>query len=328
MASRSGAPGMHGSGSKRRRRACGTGHIDSMAPLRRHHLCQRVSLVPVQPDQRREGRFCRGSAGPPMVWTTCLVFFQTTLLLGYALRRPDRASARPASTQVRLHVTLLALSHRRCRSYSGAQWKPLGSESPSLLILGLARAQRSACRIFCCRRPARWCRHGLRAVSRAAVLYRLFALSNLASMLALLGYPIATRAVGHDAICSRTDGPPPMSCSRSALLRPADGSLSLRSRHRADVHRTSTAGCLRPDDAPPEPIDSCCGRARGDGRFCFCCSRCTNHIVSEHRVDPAPVVVPLSIYLLTFILCFDGRGWYRAASFLLAMLAAGLGVMA
>ena len=38
-------------------------------------------------------------------------------------------------------------------------------------------------------------------------------------------------------------------------------------------------------------------------------------------------IAPLAIYLLTFILCFDGKGWYRRDTFL-AMLAAGLGVMA
>jgi SAM-dependent methyltransferase len=38
-------------------------------------------------------------------------------------------------------------------------------------------------------------------------------------------------------------------------------------------------------------------------------------------------IVPLAIYLLTFILCFDGKGWYLRDSFL-AMLAAGLCVMA
>jgi len=38
-------------------------------------------------------------------------------------------------------------------------------------------------------------------------------------------------------------------------------------------------------------------------------------------------IVPLAIYLLTFILCFDATGWYRRQTFL-AMLAAGLGVMA
>ena len=37
-------------------------------------------------------------------------------------------------------------------------------------------------------------------------------------------------------------------------------------------------------------------------------------------------ILPLSIYLLTFILCFDSTRWYRRETFV-AMLAAGLGVM-
>src|SRR5471032_2516379 len=47
--------------------------------------------------------------GSANVWTMCLVFFQTTLLLGYAYADliVRRTSAR---TQIRIHIALLALS--------------------------------------------------------------------------------------------------------------------------------------------------------------------------------------------------------------------------
>ena len=49
--------------------------------------------------------------GSANVWTTCLVFFQTTLPLGYAYADlvVRRTSAR---TQIRVHVLLLALRRR------------------------------------------------------------------------------------------------------------------------------------------------------------------------------------------------------------------------
>src|SRR5271157_6585878 len=127
--------------------------------------------------------------GSAAVWTTCLVFFQTTLLLGYAYSDAVSRSLSPKA-QVRLHSALLALSCALLPIVPGPQWKPLGAENPSFLILGLLAAtiglpyfllattspllQAWFARSFPGRSP-----------------YRLFALSNLASMLALLGYPFA-----------------------------------------------------------------------------------------------------------------------------------------
>ena len=53
----------------------------------------------------------------------------------------------------------------------------------------------------------------------------------------------------------------------------------------------------------------------------------SNHITQNVASVPLLWVVPLSIYLVTFILCFDGKGWYRRDVFL-AVLSAALGVMA
>ena len=52
----------------------------------------------------------------------------------------------------------------------------------------------------------------------------------------------------------------------------------------------------------------------------------TDHITQNVAAVPLLWIVPLSLYLITFILCFDGEGWYRRETFL-AMLAAALGVM-
>jgi hypothetical protein len=125
--------------------------------------------------------------GSANVWTTCLVFFQVTLLLGYTYCDIVVRRLTP-KTQVLLHVLLLATSCIVLPIIPGVQWKPLGPENPSLQILGLLAAtiglpyfllsttsplvQAWFARSFPGRSP-----------------YRLFALSNLASMLALLGYP-------------------------------------------------------------------------------------------------------------------------------------------
>ena len=65
--------------------------------------------------------------GSAAVWTTCLVFFQTTLLLGYAYADLVVRRLSPRS-QVVVHVALL---HRPvawcCRSFpacNGSRWAP------------------------------------------------------------------------------------------------------------------------------------------------------------------------------------------------------------
>ena len=41
----------------------------------------------------------------------------------------------------------------------------------------------------------------------------------------------------------------------------------------------------------------------------------TNHLTQNIPSFPMMWVVPLSLYLATFVLCFDGRGWYRPTLF-------------
>jgi SAM-dependent methyltransferase len=52
----------------------------------------------------------------------------------------------------------------------------------------------------------------------------------------------------------------------------------------------------------------------------------TNHLSQNVAAIPFLWVLPLSIYLLTFILCFEGEGWYRRNPYL-QLLAVALGSM-
>ena len=52
----------------------------------------------------------------------------------------------------------------------------------------------------------------------------------------------------------------------------------------------------------------------------------TGHITQNIAAVPLLWIVPLSLYLISFILCFDGMGWYRREIFF-AMVATSLGVM-
>ena len=66
--------------------------------------------------------------GSAAVWTTCLVFFQTALLAGYAYS--DFVVRRlGARTQLKLHTLLLVASVAVLPIIPGAHWKPTGTES-------------------------------------------------------------------------------------------------------------------------------------------------------------------------------------------------------
>jgi hypothetical protein len=151
--------------------------------------------------------------------------------------------------------------------------------------------------------------------------YRLFALSNLASMLALLGYPfllepwVVTRAqawgwsagyvlfVGLCAIAGYASLKPPA----TAAVAP-------------------DAPAVTGDDVPPTLARQMLWIAlAATGSLLLLAI--SNHVTQNVATVPLLWIVPLSLYLLTFILCFDGTGWYKRDIFL-SMVAAALGVMA
>src|SRR5262249_40521196 len=53
----------------------------------------------------------------------------------------------------------------------------------------------------------------------------------------------------------------------------------------------------------------------------------TNRICQEVAVIPFLWVLPLALYLLSFIICFESPRWYRRLPFLLAFLATGFGIL-
>src|SRR5258708_16614124 len=72
--------------------------------------------------------------GSAAVWTTCLVFFQTTLLLGYAYS--DAVTRRlSAKAQVGLHVALLAGNCALLPIVPTVHWLPPLTQLPSPLTL-------------------------------------------------------------------------------------------------------------------------------------------------------------------------------------------------
>ena len=257
--------------------------------------------------------------GSAAVWTTCLVFFQSTLLLGYAYADFSVRRLTPRA-QSKLHMVLLVLSLAVLPIIPGVFWKPTGQESPIWMILGLLGAT-IGLPYFVLSTTSPLIQAWFARTFPGRSPYRLFALSNLASMLALLGYPfllepwVATRMqawgwsagyaafVGLCALAARKGG---RAADTSAL--PAAGPVN-----------------EAPAGEPPSLSRQLlwCALAASSSAMLLAV---TNHITQNVAAVPLLWIVPLSLYLITFILCFDGEGWYRREIFL-AMLAAALGVM-
>src|ERR1043166_5867057 len=123
--------------------------------------------------------------GAPAVWTTCLLFFQSALLAGYAYAHVTRSL--PARRQAALHLLLLLLTLAVLPIPPAAAWKPVGTESPAWRILGLLTVTVGAPYLMLAS-TAPLLQDWFRREATDAP-YRLYAWSNAGSLIALLGYP-------------------------------------------------------------------------------------------------------------------------------------------
>ena len=164
------------------------------APLRRHDLRQRVPAVPRAADRRQADpavvrRLGRGLDDVPRV-------LPDRAARGLRVRRSRSCAACAPRTQVKLHVG--AAGRQRSSLLPivpGAHWKPAGRREPVVADPRAARGDdRPAVLPAVDDEPAG--AGVVRAALPGASPYRLFALSNLASMLALARLSVPARAVG------------------------------------------------------------------------------------------------------------------------------------
>src|SRR3954468_4196420 len=134
--------------------------------------------------------------GAASVWATCLVFFQTMLLFGYAYADWSTQALKPR-VQAALHIALLAASLALLPIIPDVRWRPRAAEDasgPAVSILMLLGAT-IGLQYFLLATTSPLVQAWFWRRYRHAVPYRLFALSNFASLLALLAYPIAIEPV-------------------------------------------------------------------------------------------------------------------------------------
>jgi len=244
--------------------------------------------------------------GASSVWTTCVLFFQVFLLAGYAYaywvsgRLKQRA-------QGWLHLAFLAASLALLPITPDPQWKPGPHDSPvGRILLLLLSSIGVPFVVLASTGPLM--QHWFSRSHPGRSPYRLYALSNTASLLALVSYPTFVE--------------PTLTLAGQARLWSLAYALYavLAAWCAAAVIRAGAVG--RAVGPPPvtlplssEPVERVrlgtillwLGLAAAGSAMLLAT---TNQLTQEVGSVPFLWVLPLSIYLFTFILCFDRERWY------------------
>ena len=138
--------------------------------------------------------------GAAAVWSACLLFFQVVLLLGYLYAHLLVRRLRP-KTQFIVHIAALAVSLLALHVIPNPAWKPAGGEDPVLrIVVLLAACVGLPYMLLASTGPLLQAWYA--RTHHVAFPYRLFAVSNLGCLLALLTYPVLVEplvAASHQA---------------------------------------------------------------------------------------------------------------------------------
>lgn len=259
--------------------------------------------------------------GSAAVWAAALLFFQISLLAGYAYAHALTKFAK-ARTQLLIHGGLLLASCALLPILPNVSWKPTAIGDPTLRILELLGAT-IGLPYFLLSSTSPLLQAWYVRRTGSSVPYRLFALSNFGSMLALLSFPFLVEP----NIASR---------QQAYVWSTAYVAFAALCLFAAWVSRNKADDLQTPAEAPAAPEYAKAERPRALELLLWislaaCASTLlvsiTNHM--SQNIAPIPLlwVVPLAIYLLTFILAFESDRIYQRWIFL-PWVAPALGWMA
>ena len=247
--------------------------------------------------------------GNASVWTVCMVFFQMVLLGGYAYA--DILSRRLAPrSQAMVHTLLLAASLAFLPILAAESWKPGPDTEPSLRIL-LLLTWTIGLPYFLLSTTGPLVQAWFARSYPSATVYRLFALSNLASLAALVAYP---------PLIEPATSLPAQSYAWSAVYvifaALCGVSAWMAAKHPAAVKIFESNKNSEEKEAPAPRAAEYLLWLVLSALGSLMLLAVTSHITQNVASVPFIWIVPLVLYLLSFILVFDvggGRarsGWY------------------
>jgi SAM-dependent methyltransferase len=249
--------------------------------------------------------------GSSAVWTTSLLFFQLVLLGGYAYSHILGTRMRPRN-QARSHLALILISLLmmgttalvwRSPITPGAGWKPLDSASPVLHLLILLTVS-IGLPYFVLAATAPLLQSWFTRSSRHISPYRLYSLSNFGSLLALISYPFVVEpnlAVRSQALIW------------SALYASFGIGMVFCAARQFRIEENTDISAIAPNGDAMGLIPT-----RGIYLLWILLAACGSLMLlattSQLTQDVAPIpflwILPLTLYLLSFIICFDNQRWY------------------
>jgi peptidoglycan/LPS O-acetylase OafA/YrhL len=255
--------------------------------------------------------------GSAAVWSTCLLFFQAALLGGYLYAHWSTQKLNPRR-QAALHIALMAASLILLPILPSPSWRPTHAGDPSARIL-LLLAATIGLPYLLLSTTSPLLQAWYVGAKPGAIPYRLFALSNFGSLLALISYP----ALLEPRLTTRLQA---YSWSGVyvifVLLCSAVAWRAFRfGKHAAAAPQPSSD---QPQLVSPAPRWTMLALWAA---LAACASSLLLAITTHLSQNVAPIpflwVLPLGIYLLSFIFCFERERIYNRAVFL-PLLAVGL----
>jgi hypothetical protein len=267
--------------------------------------------------------------GTAAVWTTCMLFFQTLLFCGYAYAHVSQKWLAPR-IQVLVHLVLIAVALLSLNIVPDNKWKPTGEENPVGQIL-LLLAISVGLPYFVLSSTGPLIQAWFARSFPGRVPYRLYALSNIGSLLALLSYPfwferqfeVKTQAVIwsagfilYGALCGYA--------AVSVWLASGNEESSADTRL---TEASPVAHVIEPQKLPEASVGTDPSKTNLPNGLRvtlwlilpFFASvgllAVTNHVSIDVTPMPFLWVAPLSLYLLSFIVAFDHPRWYRPLAF-------------
>jgi len=259
--------------------------------------------------------------GGAAVWSACLMFFQMALLAGYLYSHATTRFLK-ARQQAILHTVLLVAAVALLPIMPGPQWKPADEKEPLLRIL-LLLAGTVGLPYMMLSTTGPLLQAWYTRASGGAIPYRLFALSNFGSFLALLSFPF----VFEPMLTSQQQ-----TTMWSVAFAVFAGSAAFAGWSMVKAIPASTESAAQKPESEDASVQSISfGRLALWVALAACASIMLIAVSSHLTLNVAPMpflwVLPLSIYLLTFILSFESDRIYSRGTFL-PLLVATLGVAA
>ena len=260
--------------------------------------------------------------GGPEVWTTCMLFFQTMLLVGYTYAHLSVRFLKPR-TQGLLHVALLLAALTVLPIAPDPKWASAGGagENPTLgILLLLAATIGLPFLVLSATSPLlqSWSTRTLKGYRP----YRLYALSNAGSLLALMSYPFLV-----EPILSRNYQVIGWSCGMAMFaVISILCAIKLWKVVKTEPPRLPAENPKPQRSSSPTLTRRLLWLVLPAGASVVLLA-VTNKITLDLAAVPFLWVGPLSLYLLSFIICFDNERWYPRRAFVAAFIICILAVI-